>query len=46
MDFKFLALSPKPLEAEVQIGNTFLLSKVFPITKLSVGQAAIPHQIG
>lgn len=48
--FAFLAskspLLPKPLDAEVQKGITVFPLKLFSLTKLSTGQAAIPHQIG
>lgn len=39
-------LCPNPLDAEVQNGITVFPRKLFSLTKVSTGHAAIPHQIG
>ena len=41
-----LPLFPKLDDADVQNGITVLPVKLLSFTKLSTGQAAIPHQIG
>lgn len=44
--FRSSPLSPRPDDDEVQKGITVLSVKSLPLTKLSTGQAAMPHQIG
>lgn len=44
--FSFFTLSPKGLDADVQNGITVLPVKLFSLTKLFTGHAAMPYQIG